>query len=190
MKEVLLLGDSIRQITQEAVKELLGADYHVSAPAENCRFSAYTVYMLPEWLSNFPKPDVIHWNNGLWDTSIRYDEDGCFATVEEYVSNLKKILRELRKTGAKIIFATCTPTDPKRANKNPGIISRTNNADIDRYNKAAVELMQSEGITVNDLNSAIRDNIPEYIRQDDLIHPTEAGIKVLAERIASAIKNI
>lgn len=189
MKEVLLLGDSIRQYTQEKVKELLGEDYHISAPAENCRFSGYTVYMLPEWLQNFPKPDIIHWNNGLWDTSIRYLEDGCFASVEEYVSNLKKILRELRKTGAKIIFATITPCDPKRANYNPHIISRSNNADIERYNKAAVELMKQEGITVNDLYNVVLPNIPTYIRQDDLIHPTELGIQALAEKIATAIKN-
>lgn len=189
MKEVLLLGDSIRQYTQGRVTELLGEEYRISAPEENCRFSGYTVYMLAEWLRIFPKPDVIHWNNGLWDTSIRYSEDGCFATVEEYLSNLKKILRELRKTGAKIIFATITPTDPKRANHNPHIISRSRNEDIERYNQAAVELMQQERIEVNDLYSAIVSDIPTYIRQDDLIHPTEAGIEVLATKIANAIKN-
>lgn len=190
MKEVLLLGDSIRQYTQEKVKELLGEDYHISAPEENCRFSGYTLYMLPEWLQNFPKPDIIHWNNGLWDTSIRYSEDGCFTTKEEYISNLKKILRELKKTEAKIIFATTTPTDPKRANYNPHIISKTNNADIERYNEAAIELMKKEGIPVNDLYNVVLPNIPTYIRQDDLIHPTELGVEALAEKIADAIKKL
>ena len=70
MKEVLLLGDSIRMFYQERVKELLGEEYNVSAPEENCRFSMYTLNSLRTWLPGFPKPDIIHWNNGLWDTAI------------------------------------------------------------------------------------------------------------------------
>lgn len=190
MKEIILLGDSIRMYYQESVKKLLGEDYNISAPNENCMFTAYTLIKLREWLDSFPKPDIIHWNNGLWDTSVRYQEDGCFTPIEEYIANLKKILRELKKTGAKIIFATITPVDPKKAVLSENIVSTHQNVDIDRYNKAALEIMKEENVTINDLNSVVQGHISEYIRQDDLIHPTELGVEALSKAVANAIRNI
>ena len=111
---ILLIGDSIRMFYQNAVKEKLGEEYTVYGPGENCRFSSYVLNSLRFWLEEFPTPDIIHWNAGLWDTAILYKEDGCFIGIDEYVACMKKILRVLKSTGAKIIFATITPVHDEK----------------------------------------------------------------------------
>ena len=71
MTKILLLGDSIRENYQEKVKELLfGDNCEIFHPDENCRFSRYTLNSLKFWLPMCPNPDIVHWNNGLWDTLI------------------------------------------------------------------------------------------------------------------------
>ncbi len=190
MKEVLLLGDSIRMFSQSEIIRKLGEGYHVSAPGENCRFSAYTLNSLRYWLDEFPKPDIIHWNNGLWDTAVIYQEDGCFTPLEVYVAYMTKILRVLKSTGAKVIFATTTPVDPKKGGNTEPLAPCHRNADIARYNRAMVALMEQEGVPVDDLWSVVVDHIPEYIRQDDLIHPTAAGIDAISDAVARTIKAV
>lgn len=64
MKNVVLLGDSIRMYYQEKVKELLGEDYQVFYPEENCKFSTLTLNSLKTWFLDFLKADIIHFNNG------------------------------------------------------------------------------------------------------------------------------
>ena len=53
MKKVTLLGDSIRQIGYGTrVPELLGEDYEVFQPEENCRFVKYTLRMLFDYINH------------------------------------------------------------------------------------------------------------------------------------------
>ena len=189
MKQVLLLGDSIRMYYQDRVRELLGEEYCVSAPEENCRFAAYTLNSLRMWLPTFPKPDIIHWNNGLWDTAVLYAEDGCFTPLNEYIRSLERILRKLRTTGAQIIFATTTPTHPDKVNWTNDMPPKHDNADIRRYNEAAVELMQREGIPVNDLYALVCDDIENYVCED-WIHPAPGGVETLAQAVAQKIREV
>ena len=181
MKEVLLLGDSIRMAYQKRVTELLGEEFHVSAPGENCRFALYTLNSLRWWLPTMPKPDIIHWNNGLWDTNRIYPEDGCFTPLGDYVDALEKILRELKKTEAKIIFSLSTPVSPDKPNHY--------NEDIRRYNAAARIIMEQHGIEVNDLYQLVEPHISEYISAD-MIHPTPSGIEALAAAVSHKIKEV
>ena len=187
MKEVLLIGDSIRMFCQNRIAETLGEGYHVSAPGENCRFAAYTRNSLRFWLKEFPRPDIIHWNNGLWDVARLYGENEPFTPLDEYLYNLGKILPILKATGAKLIFATTTPTDPRRAFPRPDLPSCHVNSDIERYNSAAVKLMEENGVIINDLYRVVSPRIPEYI-SDDLIHPNEAGIEAIAAAAAGIIR--
>ena len=189
MKEVLLLGDSIRMFCEKRIRELLSEEFHVSAPKENCRFAAYTRNSLRFWLEEFPKPDIIHWNNGLWDIARLYGEDECFTPLERYIDDLRGIIRVLRPTGARIIFATTTPTDPRREEILPGVPSRHFNSDIERYNSAARALMTENGIEVYELYEPVSRAIGEYI-SEDLIHPNAAGIEVIAGAVARRIKNL
>ena len=189
MKEVLLLGDSIRMAYQTRVTELLGGEFHVSAPGENCRFAAYTLNSLRMWLPKMPKPDIIHWNNGLWDTAILYPEDGCFTHLGDYADALEKILRELQKTGAKIIFASSTPVSPEKEFLTTAAPPAHKNEDIRRYNAAARIIMEQNGIEVNDLYQLVEPHISEYISAD-MIHPTPSGIEALAAAVSHKIKEV
>ena len=189
MKEILLIGDSIRMFCQKRLTGLLGDEYHVSAPGENCRFAAYTRNSLRFWLEAFPKPEIIHWNNGLWDIARLYGEDECFTPLDEYINNLRRTLPILKATGAKIIFATTTPTDPRREKPLPGIPSCHLNSDIERYNSAAVGLMKENGVMINDLYSVVSPHIAEYI-SEDLIHPNAAGIEAIASATAEIITDM
>ena len=186
MKQVLLLGDSIRMAYQEAAAQRLRDRCEVVWPKENCRFAAFTHNSLRFWLREWPHPDLIHWNNGLWDLCILYQEDGCFTPLEEYLRSLSVILRELRATGAQVVFATSTPAHPKKEvlpGPFPPCIHRS---DVIRYNAAACRLMRREGVPVNDL-FAVMDGREEELVSDDLIHPTEQAVQLLADRVASCI---
>ena len=187
MKNVLLLGDSIRQHYKAAVAEKLGSEYSVYGPEENCRFAAYTLNSLRNWLPSYPNPDIIHWNCGLWDTAIIYQEDGCFTPISEYVRNMLRILRELKKTGAVIIFATTTPCRDEKA-LFPGPEPTANrNEDIEAYNRAVLDAFRDEKLIINDLYSAIYEQRDKLIL-DDMIHPNEAGVATLADQVVSVIR--
>ncbi len=189
MKNIMLLGDSIRMFYQKKVVEKLGEDYNVWGPDENVRFARYTQNSLRFYLAEFPNPDVIHWNNGLWDIATLYPEDGCFTPLEEYISSLKIILRELKRTGAEIIFATSTPVaDEKRFLPGP-FPPRMLNEDIVRYNEAAVALMKENNIRINDLHKVVTD-AGEGMICDDLVHPTPKGVEVLSDAVSEYIKDV
>ncbi len=187
MQNVLLLGDSIRLFYRDKVKEKLGSDYKVMSPEENCRFSYYALNSLRFWLPKFETPDIIHWNIGLWDSAILYPEDGCFVSKNEYVENMKKILRELKKTGAKVIFATTTPVKDEKQFLPGPMPPRHQNEDIIEYNAAVLEAFKDENIDINDLHTLFYPKREEYL-SDDMIHPNEDGVELLSEAVVNAIK--
>lgn len=183
MSTIMLLGDSIRMHYQEKVIAKLGPDYKVWSPGENGRFAKYTLNSLRFWLKECPAPDLIHWNNGLWDTAVLNPEDGCFTPIEEYVRDLTRIVRELRKTGANVIFATTTPAHPLRE---LDAESKQFNERIEQYNQRAMELMHTEGIVINDLFSIVKSNISEYV-SDDYLHLTDVGSEMCANAVVQSI---
>ena len=182
MKKVVLLGDSIRLIGYGLrVREMLGDDYEVWQPEDNCRFAKYTLLGCEEWAEGIAGADVIHWNNGLWDVCNRFG-DGSFSTKEEYVLNMVRVAKILMRTTKNLIFATTTPIHEGQAT--------IKNEVIDEYNEAAVEALSAIGVKINDLNSFVRPNLFEYVREDDKMHLTEKGIEACAIEIAEYIKNI
>jgi len=190
MKKVMLIGDSIRMMTETRVREMLGNEYDVWSPEANCRYTALTLNELRHYLKKCPDPEIIHWNNGLWDTAIVYDDDGNFTPLDVYIQNLSRILRQLKKTGAKIIFATTTPTHPKKEIRHSPTLSRHLISDIERYNEKAVALMESEGVIINDLFPLLIHDLDRYINQEDMIHPTQEGIEVLSSQITAKILEV
>lgn len=177
--KVTLLGDSIRQQYCGKVRELLGADFEVWAPEENCRFAKYTLRGLFDWAENMKGTDIVHWNNGLWDVSDLFG-DGTFSNEDEYAETMIRIADILQKRCRAIIFATTTPV--RTTNK------YNSNEDIDRFNQRMVSLLRERGVIINDLNALLRSDVDKYIC-DDTIHLSEIGINVCAERIAACIKD-
>lgn len=184
---VLLLGDSIRVSYQPLVASLLKESADVMGPDENCQYSEYTLVSLDRWLDQLGLPEIVHWNNGLHDVGHNPDRSPVQYPLDEYISNLKAIIKKIRNTGAKIIWATTTPVHPGR----PFTADSWSwsNRDIDQYNSEALKLMKSEGIPVNELHSLVNSNIDEYL-SDDLLHLSESGKKKCAEAVSEFIKKI
>ncbi len=185
---VLLLGDSVRMFYEGEVKRLLGDEYEVVSPKENCRFAAYFLNSLRFWLEEFPTPDVIHFNAGLWDTAILYKEDGCFTDINVYSDTMRKIVRVLRNTGARLIFATTTPVHDDKYKLEGPMPPAHKNEEIARYNEAVLNIMKKNGVLVNDLFSLMYPERKKYLK-DDMIHPNDEGVKLLGAAVADVIKN-
>lgn len=182
MKKVVLLGDSIRLIGYgPRIPELLGDGYTVWQSEDNCRFIKYTLRCIFEWRDDIKDADIIHWNNGLWDTSTGLFDDGGqpFTGEEEYVENMLRVARELLKITPNVIFATTTPVHPQ--------YPYNNNEVIKRYNAALVPKLQAMGIRINDLHSIVVKDIPGNICEDQ-IHLSESGAAQCAEQVARMIK--
>lgn len=178
MKKILLIGDSIRLGYQEYVKKQFEGIAEVVYPEENGRFSKYTLWALNLWLNDLGKPDIVHFNTGLWDLHHELPMVEALSSKEEYIENLRRIINELDRTGAKIIFATTTPI------ANDGI--GRSNYEIDEYNKAAIELMRKKNIQINDLNSLVKDNLINFICEDKL-HLTEEGYKACGKQVVEKL---
>ena len=182
MTKVILLGDSIRQIGYGTkVPALLGENYEVWQPTDNCRFAQYTLRLLFDYRKQLEGADIIHWNNGLWDMSVHGD-DGVFTPLEVYGDFMMRIAKALKKTTGKIIFATTTPVRPGHP--------MNSNEIAERYNAYIVPKLEAEGIIINDLYTLVSAHLDEYVRDDDNIHLTAAGIDACAEQICGMIKSI
>lgn len=191
MKNVLLLGDSIRFGAPPNspgygiyVKEKLDGIANVFYPDDNGRFAQYTQRYIHLWAEQLEpeKIDVIHWNNGLWDV-LRLNGDEIFTPIEIYVYFLKRIYNVLRRLfpNAKIIFALSTSVIEEWAS--PNFIRY--NADIEAYNNAARELMETLGVEVNDLYTVTKAFTNDMY--SDWVHCNEEGSKRLAEVVTDKI---
>ncbi len=178
-KKVVLLGDSIRLIGYGAkVAEELSETCDVWQSEDNCRFAQYTLRMIFDEKANIEGADVIHWNNGLWDCTELFD-DGTFTPVEDYVKLMTRIAKILLATGAKVIFATTTPTNPD--------YNYTRTAKVREFNAAVVPKLQEMGVEINDLFAAMEDHDVDGICEDQL-HLNELGIEICSEKVLEAIR--
>lgn len=181
MIKVALLGDSIRQIGYgPVVPKLLGDNYEVFQPQENCRFSKYTLRGLYDWKDILQGCDIVHWNNGLWDTVTHRPYDEPFSAPEEYLANMLRIAKYLKAHHKVVIFATTTPV--RKENRD------NNNERITMYNSIVVPELEKLGIIINDLNALVSTDIEGFIREDDKVHLTENGIRVCSEQVAHFIR--
>lgn len=190
MINVFLLGDSIKGFYKSRVEELLGGEYKIWTPAENCRFAKYTLNSLRHYFAAMREenffPDIIHFNVGLWDLNHLYNTGRPFTECEEYIRDMKNILTQLKKTGAKIIFATTTPT---RKERETAADTQHFNSEIKYYNEKLLEAIENDVDAVNDLYSVIEKDINKYI-SDDFLHPSPLGVEALAKRVTLSIQNI
>ncbi len=179
MTKVTLLGDSIRQIGYgPKVPALLGDEFTVWQPGENCRFAQYTLRGMWDWAADMEGSEIVHWNNGLWDICNIFG-DGLFTPLDVYVDFMVRTAKILQKRHGKVIFATTTPVTKQNVHNS--------NAEIIRYNQTIVPVLADMGIIINDLHSLMYADIDRFIRKDDNIHLTEEGADVCARQVADMI---
>ena len=136
--------------------------------------------MLFDFKEQIKGSDVIHWNNGLWDIPTALFDDGePFTSEEEYVVNMLRVAKELKKLGKRVIFATTTPVH----NEFP----YNDNNVIKRYNDLIVPKLQELGVEINDLNALVSQDIYKYIGADQ-IHLSEEGIALCSQQVVKVIK--
>ncbi len=181
MKQVLLLGDSIRMQYQKAVGEMLSDIAEISGPEENGRWSGYTLNSLRFWLPQLPAPDLVHWNCGLWDMGDDYQEGRHFYPPDLYEETCHRICRVLRKITGKpelpIVIATTTPT------------LQGDHGDILQYNEILKKVAKEENAMINDLYSVIAPVKQEMIGEDH-VHLSPAGVEAVAEKTAGFLRPV
>ena len=181
MKKIVLLGDSLRLMGYGTkLQEIMGDEYEVWQTDDNGRFAAYTFRLLSNYEKHVKEADIIHWNNGVWDTMRLYG-DGTFTTLEDYkktVLRMAKVMIEYY--GKKVIFATTTPVDER--------YPYAKNEDIEKFNAAVVPELKEMGVIINDLHAFVSPHKEEYIKEGDYIHLSEKGIDACAKEVARIIK--
>jgi len=193
LPNVLIIGDSISIGYTVPVRKLLEGKADVFRPEVNCEHSEFGAKNIEKWIAG-KKWDVIHFNFGIWDTHYMHngkmvrDEDigkikveDCYHrhTTKEYIANLKKIIRILKKTNAKLIWASTTPFI---------YYDKATEKLLKANNKAAENLMKNENVQIDDLYNFALPNLKKWLSNDGC-HFTKLGYKQLANQVASVIEN-
>lgn len=188
MKQIFLIGDSIRMGYCERLKELLKAKAEVIYPQENCRSSQSIIMNLHNWvkLCDPERVALVQFNCGQWDAGHFHYDAEALTSLREYKKNLEIIIRLLRFYFPKAtpVFAATTPMNPSYPkNENP----RTNE-DISNYNEVARSVMNAYGVKFNDV-FALKDLWKEQIFID-YCHLTENGYRCLADHMATYLEKL
>ncbi len=191
LPRVLLIGDSISIGYTIPVRKQLEGKANIFRPPVNCQHTGYGLAHLKTWLGT-NKWDVIHFNWGIWDTHL-LDEKGTLVpspenmtgatplhiryTPEQYRENLTALVKILKGTGAKLIWADSTPVMSRTGARFEDIIIR---------NAVADEIMRAEGVAINDLYHFVLPNVKEW-QHADRVHFNDTGCNRLGERVSEAI---
>lgn len=183
LPRVLLIGDSISMGYTIPVRELLAGKANVHRIPENGGSTRTGLEKLGAWLGA-GKWDVIHFNWGLHDlkhmNGNKLDLAGEQVTiVPDYEANLRLLVKQLGGTGSKLIWATTTPVPEGSDGRAAG--------DEVKYNAAAARVMAEAKIPTDDLHAAAAARLAELQRPKN-VHFTEAGSRVLAEKVAESIR--
>ncbi len=185
MKNVLLIGDSIRLGYDKAVMRSLEGKANVCFPSENCRFAAYVLRYLHDYKALVPdgKVDVLHWNAGLWDCLHLFGEDAQ-TPLDVYAYYIERICIRITKLfpEAKVVFATSTAVLSEKMKPD----FKRYNEEIEKYNDAAVEIVKKYGFAVNDLYAASR-ALSEDAHSDAVHYYTPEGTRTFAEQVLDHI---
>ena len=211
MKNLLLLGDSIRQGYDSFVQEKLEGRMNVYFAEDNGRFVQYTLRELSNWKAKLSWPDdidVVHWNNGLWDilhlnanptgcdgedigetlvrenasSNIRFDKDPL-TPPEMYRYMLGRVLTRIHQLfpKAEVIFATTTPVIEEWITT-----AYRSNAEVELYNQIAREVLIPKGVRVNELGDFSKKYCSDLHR--DWVHYTDEGSDKLAGEIVAFLE--
>ncbi len=190
LPNVLLIGDSISIAYTPEVTSLLEGTANVQRIRGNSGDTNRGRKALTTWLGD-TKWDLIHFNWGLHDLCYRHPDakvygkrDKINGTISvplpKYRRNLQTIVKQLKKTGATLVWASTTIVPEDEAGRHP--------QDAPRYNSVAAEVMAQHGIPSNDLFAESAAFPPELFSKPGDVHFSKAGSSRLAARVAAAIE--
>lgn len=187
LPKVLLIGDSISGGYHKLVAKELEGKAVVAKSSDNGESTAVGVLKIDGWLGT-NKWDVIHFNWGVWDMyGWQYAADDRSPAM--YAQRLDSLVSRMKKTGAKLIWATTTPVPPKaeatmlKRWKTEVVINEKLELE---YREAAMLVMKKHGVAVNDLYAVLKPRRSEF-QADDNVHFSGAGSALMAQQVAEAI---
>jgi acyl-CoA thioesterase-1 len=190
LPKVLIIGDSISiGYTPHVIDNLKGVA-EVKRHKGNAGPTIRGVARIEEWLGK-EEWDLIHFNWGLWDMyGWEYHKED--RSPEAYGKRLESLVGRLKKTEAKLIWATTTPACPakektmeRRFNQNIRI-----SPELERkYLDVARGVMTKNDVEVNDLHAFMKPQWTKYAIADNNVHFTKLGSQKLGEQVAKAIES-
>ena len=181
MKNILLIGDSIRRGYDSAVKKTLEGIAEVYFPEDNCRFASYLLRYIGDYgaLIKNGTPDIIHWNAGLWDCLRQYGED-AHTPIEVYAYYIERICLRIKKLypNATVIFATSTSVISEKMAEG----FKRYNKEIEEYNSAAAEIVKKHGFLIDDLYT-VSTKLPESAHSDAVHYYTPEGTEAITNQV-------
>jgi acyl-CoA thioesterase-1 len=186
LPRVLLIGDSISIGYTLPTRAKLAGKANVHRIPTNGGPTPNGLKNIDAWLGD-KKWDVIHFNWGLHDLKY-HDGKGTIVPVEkgtqqvppeEYEKNLRTLVKRLKQTNAKLIWATTTPVPPDYKGRIP--------ADVPKYNEIAAKIMKEEGVETDDLFTFITPKLAETQNKAD-VHYNAKGYDALAGQVAAVIE--
>jgi hypothetical protein len=188
LPNVLIIGDSISIGYTGHVRSQLEGKANVIHNPGNAEGTTLGLEKLQQWLGD-TNWDVIHFNWGLHDLkhvtasgkNSNNPADPQQADLATYTANLKVLVKQLKATDAKLIFATTTPypkgVKPCRLPENAA-----------KYNAAALNIMKANNIQLNDLYSLALPKL-ETLQRRRNVHFEKEGSKLLAEQVTAIIQS-
>lgn len=191
LPRVLLIGDSISIGYTVPVRSLLKGKANVHRPLTNCGPTKKGVVELERWLGS-KKWDVIHFNFGLHDLKYmgpngenladpKDPKNGQQVPPKEYERNLKRIVKRLKETGAKLVWRNTTPVPVGAKGRVVG--------DSRKYNLIAEKIMKENGIPTDDHYHFAMKRQDEIQNKAD-VHFSKTGSKLLAEKVVKIISEV
>ncbi len=185
MKNLLLIGDSIRMGYEKSVKKTLEGRANVICANDSARFAAYLLRIVHECFEGVRcnDIDVVHWNAGLWDCLRLFGEEP-HTPIDLYAYYIDRVCQRIQKVfpRAKVIFATSTRVLSEKMDKD----FMRSNEDIIRYNAVAVEIVKRYGFEVDDLYT-VSAALPDEAHSDPTHYYTPMGTEVLTNAVLSAV---
>ncbi|MES2598383.1 MAG: SGNH/GDSL hydrolase family protein [Verrucomicrobiota bacterium] len=178
LPRVLLIGDSISMGYTPEVRKLLAGKANVHRIPQNGGPTKNGVANIEKWLGT-GKWDVIHFNWGIHD--LKFMPDGKRQVeAADYEKNLRDLVARMKKTGAKLIWATTTPIPEGELNPARKF------GQVKDYNDIATRVMTENNIAVDDLNAHMTPQFDRLHNPKDLHYGAE-GYAFLAQKVAEEI---
>jgi hypothetical protein len=186
LPRVLLLGDSISGGYAGSVSSLLKGKALVTR-GNNGGPSTAGLKNLDQTLGDEPW-DLIHFNWGLHDMTFQSRMTPEERGIDQYAARLEQLVVRLKKTGAKLIWATTTPWCPEPyeyAAKRLKVKLQYSAREEKQWKDAALEVMKKHHIPVNDLHALLLPDLNKYMDKPDDIHFNRKGSEAMGRQIAA-----
>ncbi|MBM3888574.1 MAG: SGNH/GDSL hydrolase family protein [Verrucomicrobia bacterium] len=172
LPRVLLIGDSVSRGYTQATRKALAGKVNVHRAPANCGPTATGIKKMDVWLGD-GKWAVIHFNFGIHDRN---------TPISDYTQRLEQLIAQMKKTGAKLIWASTTPIPDVPTQKQTA-------ASIIERNAAAAALMKKHGIATDDLFTFITPHLAKVQPPKD-VHFNGEGYDLLGKQVAAAIQDV